>query len=86
MPNSVHVETPDLTSAGALRQQLLDFDSSLAPLKDGRWKVTAEVFSDGHEEQMEVESILGLVQGWLAAQEIESTTIELGAKTYVMLQ
>jgi hypothetical protein len=86
MPNSVHVETPDLNSAGALRQQLLDFDSSLAPLTDGRWKVSAEVFSEGHEGTMEVERILGLVQGWLVAQEIESTTVRLGAKTYVMLQ
>jgi len=86
MPNSVHVETPDLTSAGALRHQLLDFDSSLAPLKDGRWKVSAEVFSEGHDAKMEVESILGLVQRWLAAQEIESTTVQLGTKTYVMLQ
>jgi len=86
MPNSVHVETPDLTSAGALRRQLLDFDSSLAPLKDGRWKVSAEVFSEGHEAKMEVESILGLVQRWLGAQEIESTTVQLGTKTYVMLQ
>ena len=86
MPNSVHVETPDLNSAGELRQQLLDFDSSLVPLTDGRWKVSAEVFSEGHEAKMEVDSILGLVQSWLAAQEIESTTIQLGTKTYVMLQ
>ena len=86
MSNSVHVETPDLSSAGALRQQLLDFDGSLVPLKDGRWKVSAEVFSEGHEAKMEVESILGLVRGWLAAQQIESTTVELGTKTYVMLQ
>jgi hypothetical protein len=35
---------------------------------------------------MEVERVLGLVQGWLAAQEIESATVRLGAKTYVMLQ
>jgi len=35
---------------------------------------------------MEVDRILGLVQGWLAAQEIDSTTVQLGAKTYVMLQ
>ena len=86
MPNSVHVETPDLISADALRQRLLDFDSSLAPLTDGRWKVSAEVYSEGHEAKMEVESILGLVQGWLAAQEIDSTTVQLGTKTYVMLQ
>jgi hypothetical protein len=86
MPNSVHVETPDLNSAGALRRQLLDFDSSLAPLTGGRWKVSAEIFSEGHEGKMEVEGILGLVQGWLVAQEIESTTVRLGAKTYVMLQ
>jgi hypothetical protein len=86
MPNAVYIETPDLNSAGALRQQLLDFDSSLAPLTDGRWKVSAEVFSEGHEAKMEVNRILGLVQGWLAAQEIDSTTVQLGAKTYVMLQ
>jgi hypothetical protein len=86
MPNSVHVETPDLNSAGVLRRQLLDFDSSLAPLAAGRWKVSAEVPSEGHEAKMEVERILGLVQGWLVAQEIESTTVRLGAKTYVMLQ
>ena len=86
MMNSVHVETPDLTSAGALSQQLLDFDSRLAPLTDGRWKVSAEVFSEGHAAKMEVDRILGLVQGWLVDHEIESTTVRLGAKTYVMLQ
>jgi hypothetical protein len=86
MPNSVHVETPDLNSAGVLRRQLLDFDSSLAPLAGGRWKVSAEVFSEGLEAKMEVDRILGLVRGWLAAQEIGSTTVKLGTKTYVMLQ
>ena len=86
MPNSVHVETPDLNSAGALRRELLDFDSSLAPLAEGRWKVSAEVFSEGLQAKSEVDSILRLVGRWLATQEIESTTVQLGTKTYVMLQ
>jgi hypothetical protein len=86
MSNSVHVETPDLTSADVLRQQLLDFDSTVLPLQKGRWKVSAEVFSKGLDAEMEVERILGLVHRWLAAEHLESTTVQLGDKTYVMLR
>lgn len=86
MPNSVHIETPDLISAGALRDQLLDFDSRLAPLAEGRWEVSAEVFSEGHQARLEVDRIFGLIRAWLAAREIESVPVRLGAKTYVMLQ
>lgn len=86
IPNSVHVETPDLNSASVLRRQLLDFDSSLAPLPDGRWKVSTEVFSEGLNAKMEVDQILGLVHRWLAVQELESTEVQFGGKTYVMLQ
>jgi hypothetical protein len=85
MPSSVHVETPDLNSASNLRHQLLDFDSSLAPLPKGRWKVSAEVFSEGSNAKLEVDRILGLVHGWLDAQELTSTTVQLGDKTYLML-
>ena len=86
MPSSVHVETPDLNSASVLRQQLLDFDSSVKPLPTGRWKVSTQVFSDGMNASLEIDRILVLVRQWLAAQDIESTTVQLGTKTYVMLR
>jgi hypothetical protein len=35
---------------------------------------------------MEVERIRGLVRRWLAAQELESTKVQLGGKTYLMLR
>ena len=86
MPSTVHVETPDLSSASNLRRQLLDFDSSLEALPEGRWKVSTEVFSEGLNAKMEVDQILGLVHDWLAAQKLASTTVQLGSGTYLMLQ
>jgi hypothetical protein len=80
------VETPDLNSASILRQHLLDFHIKLVPLADGRWKVSTEVFSEGLNAKMEVERIRGLVRRWLAAQELESTKVQLGGKTYLMLR
>lgn len=82
MAEPIRVDTPDAASAADLMQEVVSrFRAELVSGANGRWEVH---FHQDREQSRLVLDVLSVVERWLEARELTSTTLHLNGHSYTL--
>lgn len=84
MSEQVRIEVPDVRTATNLLERLASYDSRLVTRDDGGCDVTVQSALRGTELNRLVDRVLDAVDGWLAANRLDETTVHVDGQRYSM--